>query len=538
MITTSFRLVVFSWFLGSLVCSALVSPALYCQRQQDSVKVSGSGEIGDSRNVLLERIQYKEGSLFRNDFVRDYSPFDERSLRLDAEPSFKDELLFRDASRKEEIALSAKENIVSVRFIPLLGGTFYASGAGNPFWKRSNGLAASGSIGSDFVFYAKAIDNALRGASPNMKSSLSSQPGYVTSIGFGTGGYDYDDTEMQFGFRFGMVNVFFEKIRNTWGYGRGGQLVLSQRAPSYPQVRASIQILHNLKFTVLGSFLNSDVVDSSQSYMDYTDGTYKFYRVVNRSKYLFAHVLEYSPIDEMNLAIGEEVIASDRFTPEYLLLPTAFYHNLEIQGVDNNINIWGGARYTYPNLGSAYTTVYVDNFNTNQNYYIVAGTVGVMLVDIDRRKLDLTVEYTALRPFVYANDITADNRTTNGYMLGDWLGENGERMQVWLDYRPIPQLWLSASYLTIRKGLLGTMAQEYSSGNIGGVVGFLSGPLFKRNEFDVRGRCELYSGFFADLSYRLVTQSDEVLGRYPSFSNRSFISFALKLNIYDQNDEW
>lgn len=528
----------FKWGALFSCWSFLLSSITWSQQRQDSITIAGSGEIGDSRNILLERIQYKEASLFRNDFVRDYSPFDARTLSLDSQSSFSDEFLYRDVAKGNLIALSTQENTVSVSFVPQLGGTYYSSSTGNPYWKRSNGIATYGSIGENFVFYAKAIDNAIRGASLNMKGSLSGQPAYVNSIGYGNTGYDYDDTEMQLGFRFSVVQLFIEKIRNTWGYGRGGQLVLSDKAPSYPQIRFSIQLLHNLKLTVLGGFLNSGIVDSAQSYEDYTDGTYKTYRVVNRSKYLFAHVLEYSPLQELNLAVGEEVVASDRFTPEYLFLPSAFYHNLEIQGVDNNINIWGGARYTYPNLGSLYATGYVDNFNSNQNYYIVAGTIGATLVDIGRRNFDVTVEYTALRPFVYANDITADDRTTNGYLLGDWLGQNAERLQVWIDYRPMPQLWFTASYLTLRKGLDGTAAQEYASGTIGGSVGWLDGPLFKRNEVDFSARWEFYSGVFADVYYRLVTQSDQVVGRYPSFSDRSFLTFDLKLNIFDRNDEW
>ena len=515
----------------------LLTPMARSQQNQDSISIAGSGEIGDTRNLLLERIQYKEGSLFRNDFVRDYSAFDVRRLSLASQPSFSDELLYRDAAKDKVIALSTKENAVKISFIPQLGATFYSSRNGASYWKRSNGLAVAGSIGQNFVFYAKAIDNALRGASPDMKKSLSEQPTYVASIGYGGAkGYDYDDTEVQLGFRLGIVDLYLEKIRNTWGYGRGGQLVLSDRAPSYPQIRASVQILRNLKLTVLGGILNSGIIDSSQSYTDYTDGTYKTYREVNRTKYLFAHVLEYSPINELNIALGEEIVASDRLTPEYLVLPAAIDHNLGISGVHDNMNVWGGARFTYPNLGSVYTTVYVDNFGTNQSTYNFAGSIGATLVDVSRSDLDFTIEYTALRPFVYANDNKADNRTTNGFVLGDWLGENGERMQVWLDYRPAPQLWFTASYVTLRKGKPGVQAPAGSTAV--GSVGFLDGPLFKRNEFDLRGRWEVYSGVFADISYRLITQSDQVMSRYPSFSNRPFLSFALKLNIFDRNDEW
>jgi len=513
----------------------------YCQQNQDSVSIAGSPEIGNTRNLLIERIQYKEGSFFRNDFVRDYSPFDEKTLRLDAESSLSEELLYRDKEKDDELTLTMKENSVSATFIPLLGETFFAGKGGVPYWKRSNGAAVSGYVGENIVFYAKAIDNVVRGQTPDMQGSLSNQPGYVTSIGNSTG-YDYDNTEMQLGFRFGMVQLFFEKIRNTWGYGRGGQVVLSERAPSYPQIRASVQLFHNVKFTVLAAFLNSGIVDSNQSYMDYTDGTLTNYRIIYRSKYLLAHVLEYSPIETLNLAAGEEIVVSDQFTPEYVILPFSFYHNLYIQGGGiEQTNIWGGARYTYPNLGSAYGTLYVDDFNVNQGFYIVAGTLGGTLIDIDHKKLDLTLEYTALRPFVYANNITALYRTSNGYPLGDWLGQNADRIQIWLDYRPIPQVWVSASYVKIRKGLPGTEAQEYGNNgtttNISNVA-FLDGPLFKRNELDFRGRWEIRAGIFADVSYRLITQSDQVADRYPNFSNHSFVSLALKLNIFDQNDEW
>jgi len=509
-------------------------------QQPDSVTLSGSPEIGNMRNLLIERIQYKEGTFLRNDFVRDYSPFDQRTFKIGAQSSFDDELSFRDAAQRNEIALSTRENTVSISFLPLLGGTVFGDGGGKPFWKRSSGLETYGSIGENFVFYAKAIDNIVRQRSPDMQGSLSSQPAYVTSIAQ-SNGYDYDDTEMQFGFRLGLVHLYFEKIRNTWGYGRGGQVVLSGRAPSYPQIRASIQLLHNLKFTAFAGFLNSGVVDSNLSYTDYTDGTLTNYRIIYRSKYIFAHVLEYSPINEMNLAVGEEMIVSDRFTPEYVLLPISFYHNLYIQGggIDQT-NIWGGGRYTYPNLGSLYGTLYVDDFNFNQGFYVVAGTIGGTLVDIDHRKLDLTLEYTALRPFVYANNQTALYRTSNGYPLGDWLGQNAERLQMWLDYRPIPQLWLSASYVVIRKGMPGTEAQEYGGGIYTYMtpVPFLGGPLFKRNEFDLNGRWEMWSGLFADITYRLITQSDPGVVGLETFSGRSFASFSMKLNIFGMNDEW
>ncbi|HTP12716.1 MAG TPA: capsule assembly Wzi family protein, partial [Bacteroidota bacterium] len=368
---------------------------------------------------------------------------------------------------------------------------------------------------------------------------LTSQPGYAKSIAYNKNGYDYDDAEVQIGFRFGEVQLFFEKIRNTWGYGRSGSLVLSERAPGYPQVRFSVQLLSNLKLTMLVAYLYSGLVDSTRTYTDYTDGTFKNPRVVYRDKYLFAHALEYSPTTALNLTLGEEVLISDRFDPGYLL-PIAFYHTVEVQaGAIDNINVWGGARYTFRGIGSLYTTLYLDNFDVTEGFYIVAGTLGGTAVNVGNSGIDLTAEYTLLRPFVYSNNITALNRTSNGYPIGYWLGEDGDVLQGWVDYRPIPRLCLTASYQKVRKGPIGTTAQHYAGGQFGfAKLDFLGGPTFRRSEFDFACKWEVWRGLFADLSYRLLTQSDPLPNREPDLSNRSLISFALQLNIFQLNDQY
>ena len=512
------------------------SPALLAQESPDSASISGSAQVDDMRNLLIERVQYKEGTLFRNDFVRDYSPFDVLSSHA-AESSFMNELRYRESNLQHRIGLSTSHQSLSATFFPLLEGASYGEENGMPQWKQSYGLAVAGSLGQDFVFYAKAVDSRIQGGILEIDGGFSSQPAYDLHAGSPTL-YNYYDTEFQLGARFGFVQVFVEKIRNTWGYGRGGQLVLSPRAPSYPQLRGSIQLLHNLKFTVLAGFLDGHLLDPTRYYTDENYYMYSNFRQADHSKYIFAHVLEYSPIEQLNFAAGEEMIVGDRFAPEYILLPIAFYHNLYMQsgGLDQT-NIWGGARYTYRGLGTAYATLFIDDFNTSQDFYDVGGTVGATLVDIGHRNLDATVEFTAITPFVYSNNNTLLYRTTDGYPLGDWLGQNAERAQVWLDYRPLPQVWISATYVTMRKGLPGKLIDQYGRGADRSLVEFLKGPMFKRNEFSLRTRWEMYSGLFADVTYRLATQTDQVLNRYPSFRNRSFISFALKLNVFDRDDE-
>jgi hypothetical protein len=526
--------------LFTLLLSVLVSIPSLLFSQADSVSLPPSPQLGHPNNLLLERLQYKEGTLYRNDFVRDYSPFDARTIRLNSEPSMAEEIIYRSTSPGRQLTYTLRDQTSTVTFVPLLEGQLFDIGSGRALWKRSEGVAVTGSIGDNVVFYGKAVDNIVRGGHPDMVDGLSNQPAFVIARDYGDLGFDYDDTEMQLGFRFGIAQLYIEKIRNTWGYGRGGAIVLSDKAPSHPQLRLTVQVLDNLKYTMIVGDLYSGLLDSTSSYIDYTDGSYSHYRRVVRQKYLMAHVFEFSPIKQLNLAFGEEMIVSDRFAPEYLL-PLVFYHTLGVQSdFLDNYNLWGGARYTFPSYGSVYTTLYVDDFDAAQKKTYVAGTIGGTLVDFDHRNIDLTAEYTFLRPFVYINDVTASDRTSDGYPLGSWLGQNADMIAAWVDYRPLPQLWFTASFQNIRKGVTPTIAQKYANGGGGNpeAVPFLGGPLFSRHELDLRCRWEVYPGLLADASYRLVTQNDEVANRYPTFANHSLASLALKLNIFDWNDEW
>ncbi|HET9130581.1 MAG TPA: hypothetical protein VFO86_06525, partial [Terriglobia bacterium] len=304
------RSIWFLWLIPSL-CTPTVALA-----QLDSLSIPGSPQSGHPNNLLLERIQYKTGTLFRNDFVRDYSPFDGPGHTLSLLSSFNEEILYRQSSPQREITYTLTDKNSSVTFVPILEGQTFGMGNGKPLMKKSWGLGMSGSIGPNIVFYGKAVDNTVRGGYPDMVNGLSPQPAYSISRSYGSLGFDYDDTEMQLGFRFGAAQLFIEKIRNTWGYGRSGSVVLSDRAPSYPQLRLAVQILPDFKYTMLVGDLYSGLLDSSLSYIDYTDGSYSHYRRVVRPKYLMAHVFEFSPVDQLNLAFGEEMVVSDRFAPE------------------------------------------------------------------------------------------------------------------------------------------------------------------------------------------------------------------------------
>jgi len=77
--------------------------------------------------------------------------------------------------------------------------------------------------------------------------------------------------------------------------------------------------------------------------------------------------------------------------------------------------------------------------------------------------LTLGAEYTRVNPFVYSNLLPAQEYLHYQQPLGDWMGNNFDRMSVWAKYSPIPKLRLDLRFMKIRKGGPGTLVQQYQA---------------------------------------------------------------------------
>ena len=83
------------------------------------------------------------------------------------------------------------------------------------------------------------------------------------------------------------------------------------------------------------------------------------------------------------------------------------------------------------------------------------------MTDIIARYLTLGIEYSKINPFVYQNLLPAQSYTNYNSVLGDWMGNNADRLTAFAKYHPIPKLLLYASYQKIRKGVEGSIRDQY-----------------------------------------------------------------------------
>jgi hypothetical protein len=397
--------------------------------------------------------------------------------------------------------------------------------------QRSNGLMLWGRLGADFTFYAKAVDNLVSGKRLYRTRILDSKKGIVLSNDRGEDGFDFDEAEVQLGYRWRSVNIYLEKIRNIWGYGSAGSVVLSDKAPSIPQIRLAVSLGSQMKLTYVHASLYSGLLDSSASYFDSYTG---FFRKSNRAKYLTAHVLEYSPWPSLNLAFGESMVYSEHLKLEYLI-PLMFYRSADHQADSpDNAQMFLGCRYSHDGLGSMYGTLFIDDLNiakifSTDNLNIIAGTIGIRLVNVAIPFLDVVAEYTRLNPWVYTHSFESTDYTSNGYPLGHWLGQNADLVMVSLQYRWSNEFASTFSYEKYRKGELGSQVIHYTSP---WAVKFLQGNVYSHQAISFVSKYEFLRNLFAVCSLTYSKSRGTPVVPVSEFSPFSAI-IAVNLNLFE-----
>ncbi len=196
---------------------------------------------------------------------------------------------------------------------------------------RFNGAQLMGYY-NNWGFSLKFRDNEETGDNIDLTKSLTPVPGInITKTGKQSVQYDEVDAEVNYGWSNGVISA--GKYYLNWGSGQGGQLIFSDKAPSFPMIRLDFSPVDWLQFTYIHGWLHSGIIDSSSFR----------YGVVNRrdtysqvEKFIAAHMLTFKIPGNVNLSIGESIVYSDHLEPLYLI-PVMFFraadHYLQQQGV-------------------------------------------------------------------------------------------------------------------------------------------------------------------------------------------------------------
>jgi hypothetical protein len=369
----------------------------------------------------------------------------------------------------------------NLKIDPIVGDKFIL-GNGNSINQVSNGVQLWGTAGKYWGYQLYYRDYTEKGSVRNYYTvqGLSFKREEPTTgiiiVGLNDDrkiNYSEVRANITYSFKKGMIS--FGKDRMLWGYGETGRIVLDQKAPSYPYIRFDYEPIKNLKFNYMHAWLNSNIIDSSSSYLTHTGGVSGDVRVVYKPKFFATHTISYNFNNGLMASLGESVVYSDKMDPGFLI-PINLFKIYDNNKSNYLINAGANGQYFFQ-LSSRnqiknthlFTTVFIDELrlatilDTKKSRNQLGFTIGGSKTDIFIPYLTLGGEYSKVRPFVYNNLLPTQFYTQYDYSLGDWMGNNFDRLVVYGKYNPKPRLSLYAHIQRIRKGGAGTIKQQYEA---------------------------------------------------------------------------
>jgi hypothetical protein len=136
------------------------------------------------------------------------------------------------------------------------------SRSGEQIVHGKNGADVFGQFGKYLGFHLTFYDNTERGNYIDFNKDFTEQTGLNYKIKR-INSLDYDDVtgSLIYSWKWGDFSLAKDYMR--WGSGRAGQIILSDKAPSFPMIRLNVYPADWINFTYIHGYLNSGAIDSS-----------------------------------------------------------------------------------------------------------------------------------------------------------------------------------------------------------------------------------------------------------------------------------
>jgi hypothetical protein len=408
----------------------------------------------------------------------------------------------------------------------------YGSASGHHRWW---GAKLWGTYADYFAGSFEYRDNTEYGDGVDRKKLFSPQSGYYITASSGNS-FDYSDVKggVSLNWKWGSFSIIKDYM--NWGHGNFGQIILSSKAPDFPQVRLILQPTDWLRLYYTQGWLNSMIYDSSRFYYNYSGSLDPTVEKKYIDKYFVANMFSVTLNRNIDFSLGNSFVYGGSPRLE-TFIPFMYYkvmdHNTGRQlSDDGNGMIFSDIKINYPASYKFYGTLLIDALNIRQILKGIwytswfAFTVGAKKVDVIIPNLDLNIEYTQLRPWIYENHSEISTYKHMDYVLGDWMGQNADELSLQFIYKPVSRMDITITCERIRKGGIKDISYAYKNRTD---LPFLYSPL--RKEYSVRTgiKYEVLRDAYLDLQLKYSDISDEDSTRTFSWMLGKKFSFAFSL---------
>lgn len=420
-----------------------------------------------------------------------------------------------------------------------LGSLARISNNGNSFTQMSHGLNFWGQAKQfAFQFYYK--DYTENGNGFESFRMTSPEKSIIKLYNPTTTSQNYSEIRGNISYSFNKGSISLGKDHLSWGYGENGKIVLDNKVNSYPLIRLDYSPTKWMQFNYTHAWLNSNIVDSNALYTTGIGAGSGEQRIQFIPKYMATHSLVFTPTKGLNIAIGETVVYSDK-TDVGFFIPVNFFKIYDNNRSNYNINagsngqffVQASSRNQIKNT-HLYGSMFIDEiriatiFNKAKSRNQLGYTLGGSVTDILLPYLTLGTEYTRVNPFVYTNLVAAQNYTQYDREMGDWMGNNFDRYMLFAKYNPIPKLNLYARFQSIRKGGLGSIAEQYLAEP---QPPFLFDMQIKRKDWFLQFKYEWINNFYLFGSFESVQYSFKKEKAHPALQSGQTIQLGLSFGI-------
>jgi len=300
----------------------------------------------------------------------------------------------------------------------------------------------------------------------------------------------------------------------NWGYGEGGLLTLSSKAPSFPCFRLDLYPTDWISFNYFHAWLESDVVDSMGIYPTYRD---EIVRTQYRSKFLASHTLTLRPFSGLSFSLGESVVYSDKLEFLYLF-PLSFFRAADHYYSNQNNDAGANSQFFFslssrnhiPNT-QIFATLLIDEIalsdigDPEKERPQLGYVFGCSVTDLPIENLTFAFNYTRINPFVYRHYIPTQTYESRGYVLGHWIQHNADQLYFSLNYRIIRGLQAKVWAEFIRKGGDGVVDDQYTRPS----QPFLFGLRTNYTNWGFNAKYEIIHEAFVSLDFKSYQTSEE-----------------------------
>jgi len=463
----------------------------------------------DKKNVQMTGIEKELLSFYLQDFKHEINLI-ENNFNSDIKPEF----IITEKDRRIRLFEYAGKDF-SFLADPMLSLSSQSI-AGENLFVRRNGFSFYGYALDNWAYSLNFYDNEESGNNLDITKDLTPERGTsVTKIKENAFEYDFVNASVAYYWSDGSISLGKEYF--NIGSGITGDVILNDKAPSFPFIRLDYKPVDWLRFFYFHGFLVSNVPDSS---------TYRYSQVDDRNsisdvpKFMAFHTLSFYPSDNFSFTLGESIVYSENLQPIYLI-PVMFfrvadhYLSRDNSSASGNAQLFADASYTNVSIQTKfYGSLFIDELSVNSifeggNLSALGYTLGIETADLLIKNSSIGIEYTRVNPFVYMNSVDAQTYSNDSYSLGHWIGSNGDIISFVYKQYLIRSLKFTLNTWYFRKGKNELPDEQYSSP----YPEFLYGE--KRYEYgiDLRLKFRPWHPVVAEAYYSFMRITDELEGR-------------------------